>query len=131
MPNCLTRQFALRRCLQQIRESAQRAKPSDAESRNQTPRTGAGGEDKGMKRYLLSLTLASLLVPVSGCAICCAPFDYEYNAFGGRWDRADRCYGRVGSAFAPAEMPGGQDVKLGAPPAEVAELPVESETHYE
>jgi len=31
------------------------------------------------------------------------PYDNTYSAFGGRWQRADACCGRVGSVFAPAD----------------------------
>jgi hypothetical protein len=35
----------------------------------------------------------------SGCATCCAPFDYHYLAQTGRWVRYNPTTGRVGSAF--------------------------------
>jgi hypothetical protein len=51
------------------------------------------------------LSVAGLLLAAStGCAICSSPTDYDYGAYGGRWDRMDRCRGRVGSAFEPAEI---------------------------
>ena len=44
-----------------------------------------------------------LLVSSSlGCAVCCSPDDYNYGAYGGRWERHDMSSGRVGSAFAEA-----------------------------
>ena len=46
---------------------------------------------------LLSLVCSSL-----GCAMCCSPDDWNYGAYGGRWQRHDRSHGRVSSAFAEA-----------------------------
>ncbi len=40
-----------------------------------------------------------LLVFASGCSMCCGPFDYDYPTFGGKHQRTDRSYGRVGSAL--------------------------------
>jgi hypothetical protein len=40
-----------------------------------------------------------LLAFASGCSMCCGPFDYDYPTFGGKHQRADRSYGRVGSAL--------------------------------
>ncbi len=48
--------------------------------------------------YRLLLLAAPSL---TGCAMCCSPFDCEYPHYGGAWERVDRCYGRVGSAFTP------------------------------
>jgi len=55
-----------------------------------------------MLRLLYMLTLAAFCFVSSGCAMCCAPYDYDYAAFGGRWERYDMTNGRAGSAFAPA-----------------------------
>lgn len=53
------------------------------------------------RTYCLGLLgIAALLI--SGCAMCCSPYDEAYGFTGGRWPRADLCHGRVGSAFAPA-----------------------------
>ncbi|MFM7844331.1 MAG: hypothetical protein ACKPEY_08895 [Planctomycetota bacterium] len=57
-----------------------------------------------MKRFSLLLLMGLLLANGVGCAICPNPYDYDYNAFGGTYDRADRTRSRVGSAFEPAEM---------------------------
>ena len=35
----------------------------------------------------------------AGCSMCCGPYDYHYPTFGGRVQRADPEYGRVGSIF--------------------------------
>jgi hypothetical protein len=43
-----------------------------------------------------------------GCAMCCGPFDYDYPTFGGKYDRYDRSYGRLGSVFSdPMAAPTG------------------------
>ena len=49
--------------------------------------------------------LASLMGFSSGCAMCCAPFDYDYLVSGGRWTRFNPSSGRVGSAFDEAGGP--------------------------
>ena len=33
--------------------------------------------------------------------MCSSCDDYCYTGSGGRWERVDQCYGRVGSAFTP------------------------------
>ena len=48
------------------------------------------------------LWVASLLAGLSGCAMCCAPFDYDYGYQGGAWVRDNPSSGRVGSVFEPA-----------------------------
>ncbi len=55
---------------------------------------------------LWALSLITLLVGMSsGCAMCCAPFDYDYLVTGGRWTRFNPSSGRVGSAFDEAGGP--------------------------
>jgi hypothetical protein len=58
-------------------------------------------------RCLLLVACIALPVFSSGCALCCAPFDYDYPYVGGAWVRLNPSSGRVGSAFdnagAPAE----------------------------
>jgi hypothetical protein len=65
-----------------------------------------------MRRLLLGLG-GLLLAASSGCAVCSSIYDCEYAAYGGRWDRGaapehgdrgNRRFGRVGSAFHPAEI---------------------------
>ncbi len=58
-----------------------------------------------MLRLVSLLTLAALCIVSTGCAMCCAPYDYDYANFGGRWERYDMRHGRAGSAFAPAADP--------------------------
>ena len=48
------------------------------------------------------LFVASLLAGLSGCTMCCAPFDYDYGYQGGAWVRDNPSCGRVGSVFEPA-----------------------------
>lgn len=55
---------------------------------------------------LLALSLVTGLIGLSsGCAMCCAPFDYDYLVQGGRWTRFNPASGRVGSAFDEAGGP--------------------------
>src|SRR5437660_7326140 len=54
--------------------------------------------------WALSL-IAGLVGFSSGCAMCCAPFDYDYLVTGGRWTRFNPTSGRVGSAFDEAGGP--------------------------
>lgn len=73
-----------------------------------------------MSPKVLGLLILTFLVLSNGCAICCAPFDADYNCYGGIWDRADRANGRVGSRFQPAESLGQlAEANLGAPPKDV------------
>ena len=51
-------------------------------------------------RSCLRWTLAGLPLFL-GCAMCQGPDVDTYSAVGGRWQRTDACYGRVGSAFTP------------------------------
>ena len=55
-----------------------------------------------MFRRLYCIGLLSLVSSSLGCALCCSPYDYNYGAYGGRWQRQDMSSGRVGSAFAEA-----------------------------
>ena len=61
-----------------------------------------------MKTFALFLSCV-LAIGLSGCAACCNPYDFDYPAFGGKWERVDRQQGRVGSAFYdPSQMEGGE-----------------------
>ena len=60
-----------------------------------------------------------LLAFSSGCAMCCAPFDCDYACYGGRYERIDRSYGRVGSKFAPAhDVAVEEETNVGQPPGD-------------
>ena len=47
------------------------------------------------------LLLGVVIVSTAGCAMCSSCDDYCYTGWGGRWERLDQCFGRVGSAFTP------------------------------
>ncbi len=57
--------------------------------------------DRSPSKHLLSRVAAVALgaSALTGCAMCCGPFDYHYPTHGGRVQRADPEYGRVGSIF--------------------------------
>ena len=61
-------------------------------------------KDSDMCRLLAFPLLLALLLS-SGCAMCCAPYDYDYPFAGGRWVRHNPTSGRVGSAFDEAGGP--------------------------
>ncbi|MEM9412567.1 MAG: hypothetical protein AAGA30_15750 [Planctomycetota bacterium] len=43
--------------------------------------------------------LASVALMMSGCAMCCGPYDYHYPTIGGSVQRSNPTWGRVGSLF--------------------------------
>lgn len=55
-----------------------------------------------MNRNLLACVGVLLLVAASGCAMSDSSLDYNYGAYGGKWQRTDPCCGRVGSIIDPA-----------------------------
>lgn len=54
-----------------------------------------------MLALLLRMACLSVIVAGSGCAMCSSCDDFTYSANGGRWERLDPGFGRVGSAFTP------------------------------
>jgi len=78
-----------------------------------------------MMRGLLLLMLSGWVAASMGCAMCCAPHDEDYSAFGGIHERQDRRYGRVGSVFAPAD--GSAPIQGAAMQGEIIEGSVEGE----
>ena len=58
-----------------------------------------------MMRLIGFSLVAGVAVMSSGCAMCCAPYDYHYLAQTGRWVRYNPTSGRVGSAFDNAGGP--------------------------
>ncbi len=52
-----------------------------------------------MKRTLIYMMSCVTLITISGCAICCTPYFNDYPTYGGRVQRSDPQYGRVGSLF--------------------------------
>lgn len=53
-------------------------------------------------RALSTLVVGTLICMLTGCAMCGAPYDCHYAAYGGKRPRADMINGRVGSAFQDA-----------------------------
>lgn len=49
-----------------------------------------------LTRWIPILTVTCMSM---GCAICCGPDDYNYPTYGGKHQRSDMQYGRVGSVF--------------------------------
>jgi hypothetical protein len=85
------------------------------------------------------MLVAGLVALSSGCAMCCAPYDYDYPSVAGRYVRTNPSSGRVASVFdeaggpsdvapaastspftpqAPAapQLPGGSQAPPGLPP---------------
>jgi len=58
-----------------------------------------------MKRSILIIFVATLSVGSLGCSMCCGPFDYDYPVYGGKFERVDSSYGRVGSIFSDPNAP--------------------------
>jgi hypothetical protein len=82
-----------------------------------------------MFRHPTIWALSTFLFCSSGCAICESPFDYTYDAFGGRWQRTDACCGRVGSAFTPVGVRDQPEMEQPTPAeAEPADEYLEEET---
>ena len=72
-----------------------------------------------MKRWIGLLTIATMLVGSIGCSMCCGPYDYDYPTFGGKHQRVNPSYGRVGSIFSDPLASFGDasaDSNLKAPP---------------
>jgi hypothetical protein len=47
--------------------------------------------------YSIGSWIAAILAAMTGCSMCCGPHDFDYPTFGGKYERMDRAYGRVGS----------------------------------
>jgi hypothetical protein len=52
-----------------------------------------------MKRSIVILAIATATLSTFGCSMCCGPYDFDYPNFGGKHERVDPSYGRVGSIF--------------------------------
>ena len=52
-------------------------------------------------RILPTIGYLALIVccGLTGCSMCCGPYDFHYPTFGGKHQRVDPTYGRVGSIF--------------------------------
>ncbi|MEM9941117.1 MAG: hypothetical protein AAF939_05970 [Planctomycetota bacterium] len=44
-------------------------------------------------------TVVVLCLSAVGCSMCCGPYDYDYPTFGGKHERVNANWGRVGSIF--------------------------------
>lgn len=64
-------------------------------------------EDANMNRItaLLGLTVACAIS--LGCSMCCGPHDFDYPVLGGKHQRTNPTYGRVGSPFSDPSITGG------------------------
>ena len=62
-----------------------------------------------MKLSLPLISSAVILTTLGGCSMCCGPYDYDYPTFGGKHERVDRTYGRVGSVFSDPQAGYGGD----------------------
>ncbi len=49
-------------------------------------------------RWLAIATIALTMV-TSGCQLCCSPYDMDYVTTGGKHQRTNMAYGRIGSPF--------------------------------
>ncbi len=65
-----------------------------------------------------AMLAASLLLGLSGCAMCCAPYDCDFGYTGGAWIRDNPSWGRVGSAFEPAGYKAVDDGQVTESPTE-------------
>ena len=53
-----------------------------------------------MKRWIAYIAIFTLTLGTTfGCSMCCGPYDYDYPNFGGKHQRTNPSYGRVGSIF--------------------------------
>ena len=52
-----------------------------------------------MKKLCIIFAIAAVGVSMLGCSMCCGPYDFDYPTYGGKHERVDRAYGRVGSIF--------------------------------
>ena len=53
-----------------------------------------------MKRWIAYIAIFTLTMGTTfGCSMCCGPYDYDYPNFGGKHQRSNPSYGRVGSIF--------------------------------
>ncbi|MEZ6095783.1 MAG: hypothetical protein R3C03_16390 [Pirellulaceae bacterium] len=60
-----------------------------------------------MKRLGLWILGGFAATTLTGCALCCSPYLDDYPTYGGRVQRIDQEYGRVGSVFSDPNMAGG------------------------
>ena len=59
-----------------------------------------------MYRLSVSLVAGLVIATALGCAMCCGPYDYTYPTYGGRYERVNPEWGRVGSILSDPAAPG-------------------------
>ena len=52
-----------------------------------------------MKTWIIIFAVSVIAIGTTGCSMCCGPYDFDYPNFGGKHQRVDPAYGRVGSIF--------------------------------
>jgi len=52
-----------------------------------------------MKRWIGFIAISAASISLFGCSMCCGPYDYDYPTFGGKHQRVNSNWGRVGSIF--------------------------------
>ncbi len=87
-------------------------------------------------RILLAAACVALIVccGLTGCSMCCGPYDFHYPTFGGKHQRVDPAHGRVGSVFSdPNVMIGpSSDSNLEPHPAiEAPRVPADDDSDLE
>ncbi len=50
--------------------------------------------------------ITALVGSLSGCTLCCSPYDFDYMSTGTRYQRTDMVNGRVGSSLSDPNMGG-------------------------
>ena len=70
------------------------------------------------------LALSMFAITLTGCSMCCGPYDYHYPTYGGRLQRANPTWGRVGSVLSDpyAAMGPSADSNLTAPDYEIPNI---------
>ncbi len=76
-------------------------------------------------RILLAAAHLAVIVccGLTGCSMCCGPYDFHYPAFGGKHQRVDPTHGRVGSIFSDPNVVLGPSSDSNLEPHPVAETP--------
>jgi hypothetical protein len=52
-----------------------------------------------MNHWINLLTIGLVCISMFGCSMCCGPHDFDYATFGGKHQRSNPTWGRVGSVF--------------------------------
>jgi hypothetical protein len=85
---------------------------------------------KSIRSTLAAVLVAGTLAGTGGCSMCCSNYDYAYPTFGGRFERADPYYGRVGSTFSDPNADFGtpEDIANGSPSPTTTPAPTDEPT---